>query len=92
MLSRLASALFKTTTVNLTVIAVYASTLDAAEETKYSFHDDLQGAVGTATLHTLDKFTVGTRWANFDQLVNFAFRTALWFPPLVSSTHSATLL
>ncbi len=32
--------------VNLTVIAVYASTLDAAEETKYSFTDDLQGAVG----------------------------------------------
>ncbi len=33
--------------VNLTVIAVYASTLDAAEETKYSFYDDLQDAVGT---------------------------------------------
>ncbi len=31
--------------MNLTVIAVYASTLDAAEETKYSFYDDLQGAV-----------------------------------------------
>ncbi len=33
------------TTVNLTLIAVYASTLDAAEETKYSFYDDLQDAV-----------------------------------------------
>ncbi len=34
--SRLANALLKGTTVNLTVIAVYAKTLDAAEETKYS--------------------------------------------------------
>ncbi len=32
--SRLASAQLKGTTVNLTVIAVYAPTLDAAEETK----------------------------------------------------------
>ncbi len=43
--SRLASARLKGTTVNLTIIAVYASTLDAAEETKYSFYDDLQDAV-----------------------------------------------
>ncbi len=35
-LSRLASARLKGTTVNLSVIAVYASTFDAAEETKYS--------------------------------------------------------
>ncbi len=39
--SRLASARFKGTTVNLTVIAVYAATVDAAEETKDSFYDDL---------------------------------------------------
>ncbi len=32
--------------MNLTVIAVYASTLDAAEETKYSIYDDLHDAVG----------------------------------------------
>ncbi len=40
--SRLASA---RTAVNLTVIAVYAPTLDAAKETKDSFYDDLQNAV-----------------------------------------------
>ncbi len=39
--SRLASARLKGTTVNLTVIAVYALTLDAAEEPKDSFYDDL---------------------------------------------------
>ncbi len=44
--SRLASARLKGTTVNLTVIAVYASTLDAAVETQDSFYDDLQDAVG----------------------------------------------
>ncbi len=44
--SRIACARLKGTTVNLTVIAVYASTLDAAEETKDSFYDDLQDAVG----------------------------------------------
>ncbi len=43
--SRLASAPLKGTTVNLTVVAVYAPTLDAAEETKDSFYDDLQDAV-----------------------------------------------
>ncbi len=80
--------------MNLTVKAVYASTLDADEETKFSFYDDLQaavgrnpagymlivagdwngrpGPVGTATWHILDKFAVGTRWANVDHLVNFA--------------------
>ncbi len=31
--------------MNLTVIVVYASALDAAEETKYSFYDELHGAV-----------------------------------------------
>ncbi len=44
--SRLARALLKGTTVNLTVIAVYAPTLDAAQERKNSFYDDLQDAVG----------------------------------------------
>ncbi len=39
--SRLASAGLKGTTVNLTVVAVYAPTLDAAEEVKDSFYDDL---------------------------------------------------
>ncbi len=43
--SRLASARPTGTTMNLTVIAVYVPTLDAAEETKYSFYDDLQDAV-----------------------------------------------
>ncbi len=42
----LVSALLKGTTVNFTDIAVYASTLDAAEETKYAFCDDLQDAFG----------------------------------------------
>ncbi len=44
--SRLASARFKGTTVNLTVISVYASTLGADEETKFSFYDDLQASGG----------------------------------------------
>ncbi len=44
--SRLASVRLKGTKVNLTVIAVYAPTLDAAEETKDSFYDDLQDATG----------------------------------------------
>ncbi len=39
-LLRLANARFKGTTVNLTVVAVYAPTLDAAEEAKDSFFDD----------------------------------------------------
>ncbi len=43
--SRLASARLKGTTVNLTVVSVYAPTLDAAEEAKDSFYDDLQDAV-----------------------------------------------
>ncbi len=43
--SRLASARLKGTTMNLTVVAVYAPTLDAAEEVKDSFYDDLQDAV-----------------------------------------------
>ncbi len=36
----------KDTKVNFTVIAVFAPTLDAAGETKDSFFDDLQDAVG----------------------------------------------
>ncbi len=32
--------------MNLTFIAEYDPTLDAVEETKYSFNDDLQDAVG----------------------------------------------
>ncbi len=47
--SRLASARLKGMTVNLTVIAVYAPTLDAAEETKDSFYDNLQDAVGSVS-------------------------------------------
>ncbi len=43
--SRLANARLKGTTVNLIVVAVYAPTLDAAEEAKGSFYDDLQDAV-----------------------------------------------
>ncbi len=43
--SRLDSAQLKGTTVNLTVVAVYAPTLDAAEDAKESFYDDLQDAV-----------------------------------------------
>ncbi len=39
--SRLARARLMGTTVNLTVIAVYALTLDAAEDTKDSFYDNL---------------------------------------------------
>ncbi len=44
--SRPASARLKGTMANLTVIAVYAKTLDAPEETNYSFYDDLHDAVG----------------------------------------------
>ncbi len=43
--SRLASARLKGTTVNLTIVPVYAPTLGAAEEAKDSFNDDLQDAV-----------------------------------------------
>ncbi len=32
--------------MNLTVIAAFAPTLDGAEETKDTFYDDLQDAVG----------------------------------------------
>ncbi len=58
--SRLASALLKGTAVNLTVIAVYVPTLDAAEETKDSFYDDLQDAVGKVP--TGDMLIVETDW------------------------------
>ncbi len=44
-LSRLASARIKGTTVNRTVVSVYASTLNAAEEAKDAFNDALQDAV-----------------------------------------------
>ncbi len=50
--SRLASGRLKGTTVNLTVVAVYAPTLDAAEEAKDSFYDDLQHAVNRAPAET----------------------------------------
>ncbi len=85
--SRLASAQLKGTTVNLTVVAVYAPTLD-------SFFDNLQdvvdrvpagdmlivagdwnarpGPVDPATRHILGKFAVGMRCVNGDRLVNFA--------------------
>ncbi len=45
-LNRLATARLKGMTVNLTVVAVYAPTRDAAEETKDSFYDYLQDAIG----------------------------------------------
>ncbi len=48
--SRVASAWLKGTTVNFAVIAVYAPALDAAEETKDSFYDDLQDAVPTGDM------------------------------------------
>ncbi len=44
---RLASAHTKGAIVNLTVIAVYAPTLDAEEGVKASFYDDRQGTVGS---------------------------------------------
>ncbi len=43
--SRLASARLKGTTMSLTIVAVYAPTLGAAEEARDSFYDDLQDAV-----------------------------------------------
>ncbi len=103
--SRLPSARLKRTTVNLTVIPCYVPTLDAAEEKKYPFYDDVHDAVGgvpagnmlivtgdwnarpgpvdTATWHILDKFAVGTGWANGDHLVNFASANRI----VVSSTR-----
>ncbi len=44
--ARLASARLKATTVNLTVVAVYAPTLNAAEKARGAFYDDLRDAVG----------------------------------------------
>ncbi len=41
---RLASALLKGMTVHLTVVAIYTLTLDATEEAKDSFYDNLQNA------------------------------------------------
>ncbi len=58
--SRVACARLKGTTVSLTVIAVYASMLDAAEETKDSFNDDLQDAVGRVP--TGDMLIVAGDW------------------------------
>ncbi len=91
--------------VNLTVVAAYAPTLDAAEEANDSLYDYLQdavdrvtagdmlivagdwnarpGPVDTATRHILGKFTVGTRCAYGDRLVNFASANRL----VVSSTR-----
>ncbi len=84
--------------MNLTVKTVYAPTLDAAEEAKDSFYDDLQdtddrvpagdwnarpGPVDMSIRHTLGKFAVGTRCANGDRLVNFASANRL----VVSSTR-----
>ncbi len=42
---RLAITRLKRTTVNITVVAVYVPTLDAAEEAGNSFYDDLEDAV-----------------------------------------------
>ncbi len=41
---RLASARLKGMTVHLTVVAIYALTLDATEEAKDSFYDNFKGA------------------------------------------------
>ncbi len=45
---RLANARLKRATVNLTVVAVFVPTLDAAEELKESFYDDLQETIDSA--------------------------------------------
>ncbi len=45
---RIASTHLKGAIVNLFVVAVYAATLDVAEDAKDSFYDDLQGAIDTA--------------------------------------------
>ncbi len=58
--SRLAIARLKGTTLNLTVIAVHAPTLDATEETKGSFYNDLQDAVGRVP--TGDMLIVAGDW------------------------------
>ncbi len=98
MSSRLASARLKGATVNLTVVAVHAPKLDADQEVKDSFSDDLQeafdrvpagdwnarpGPVHPATRHILGKFAVGMRFANGDRLVTFASLNRL----VVSSTR-----
>ncbi len=59
-LSRCARARFEGTTVNITVVAVYAPTLDAAEEVKDAFYDDLQGAVDRVP--TADMLIVAGDW------------------------------
>ncbi len=59
-LSRRASARIKGTTVNRTVVSVYASTLNAAEEAKDAFNDALQDAVDRFLAE--DMLIVGGDW------------------------------
>ncbi len=49
---RLASTCLKGATVNLPVVAVYAPTLDEAEEVQGSYYDGLQDAIDSASLGT----------------------------------------
>ncbi len=53
-----ASTQLKGTTVNLTVVAVYAPTLNAAEEAKDSFYDDLQDAVDRVPVYAIPTLIV----------------------------------
>ncbi len=70
-MSRRASARLKGKTVNLTVAAVYAPTLDAAEERLLAGYMLIVAGdwnarpvpADPATRHILDKFAVGTRCA-----------------------------
>ncbi len=48
--------------MNLTFITVNATTLDAAEETKYSFYDDLQDAAGRVPAENM-LIVAGVRYA-----------------------------
>ncbi len=97
--SHLACARIKGAIVNLTVITVYAPTLQAQEEGKDSFHVDFQDAVDRvpaadmlnarpgpadmATRHILVKFALDPRNANGDRLENVTSANHL----VVSSTR-----
>ncbi len=76
----------KGTTVNITVVAVYAPKLDAAEEVKDSFYDDLLGAVNRVPAGDMLIGTQapvprtgqhGTSWANL-QLARGALMVTAW--------------
>ncbi len=57
--------------MNLTILAVYVPTLDAAEERKDSFYDDLQDAVGRVP--TGDMLIVSGDWNARPGPVNTAY-------------------